>query len=303
VGLLSTGLRVVVMSQKNMIKCLSEIITDDFLHQLAPIVNSVHYHAADPQWASPFFNRVMIDFDIWYIAEGKGQVMLNGEWVNFKKNDLLVIKPGEKYQAEKTDAEEPFVIYAVHLEPFPFGPTGDRANLAKLCPRIINTGNCQEIIDVFENLFNEWHRKRSLSNLVCRRFALELFEKIFEFSDSRNAPATLPALTLLNLMKARTFIKEHVTDPVYVEEMAAQSGWSVSHFSRLFKKHFGVSPLDYQIDLRLDAALLLLSKGDSVTKAATESGFSSIHYFSRLFKNRKGVSPSIYLKKHNLFLK
>jgi AraC-like DNA-binding protein len=40
-----------------------------------------------------------------------------------------------------------------------------------------------------------------------------------------------------------------INDPVSLSEVAEQTGFrSYSYFSKAFKKHFGVSPKEYQLD-------------------------------------------------------
>jgi iron complex transport system substrate-binding protein len=72
----------------------------------------------------------------------------------------------------------------------------------------------------------------------------------------------------------------------------------VSHFSALFKAHFGTSPIDYLVRLRLRAAAYLLRDVNvSVSSAAASVGYDDLYYFSKLFKKKLGVSPRAYRKK------
>ena len=67
------------------------------------------------------------------------------------------------------------------------------------------------------------------------------------------------------------------------------------HFIRQFEAVFGVTPHQYRIDARLDAAKRLLAAGQhSVTDVCMEVGFSSLGSFSALFTRRVGEAPSAY---------
>jgi transcriptional regulator GlxA family with amidase domain len=80
-----------------------------------------------------------------------------------------------------------------------------------------------------------------------------------------------------------------------VEDMALKQGLSASHFSSLFRKATGMSPIDYFIHLKLQKACLLLYSSDmKVKKVATEIGYDDPYYFSRLFKKYMKVSPDQY---------
>ena len=68
---------------------------------------------------------------------------------------------------------------------------------------------------------------------------------------------------------------------------------SESTLRRRFFARFGMSPVDYIIELRLDYARdEIVVSGCSVAEAAERAGFSEPKYFSRLMKSRRGVSPS-----------
>ncbi len=62
-----------------------------------------------------------------------------------------------------------------------------------------------------------------------------------------------------------------------------------------FKKHYGVSPIQYLINRRMEYAKHLLNtSGMSVKQIAYQCGFENEYYFSRIFKKLTGYSPSQY---------
>jgi transcriptional regulator GlxA family with amidase domain len=80
--------------------------------------------------------------------------------------------------------------------------------------------------------------------------------------------------------------------------MAEVAYLSPHHFLRSFKLAFGVTPHQYLIGLRLDAARHALTTGTrSVSEICTEIGFESLGSFSWLFKKHYGLSPDQYRKK------
>lgn len=84
---------------------------------------------------------------------------------------------------------------------------------------------------------------------------------------------------------------------VTVGEMAGVMALSPSHFSRLFKRETGKTPLEYLIQIRLKQASKLLRAGDkSLTRVAMECGFSSLSHFSTCFFQRYNATPSEYRK-------
>ena len=55
---------------------------------------------------------------------------------------------------------------------------------------------------------------------------------------------------------------------------------------------------DYILFLRIQNSLALLREGESVTKIASMTGFSSPAYYGQIFKRYMGCSPSRYRKEH-----
>lgn len=67
---------------------------------------------------------------------------------------------------------------------------------------------------------------------------------------------------------------------------------------RLFKEHFGMSPVAYLLQLRITKAKELLRFSDiSIDEVGWRTGFPDGNYFSRAFKKIEQISPSDYRKR------
>ena len=65
-----------------------------------------------------------------------------------------------------------------------------------------------------------------------------------------------------------------------------------------FKKHLGVSCMEYVIQFRLRKAAELLQHSTlPVLEIATQSGFNNLSNFNRQFKKYYQITPSQYRKK------
>lgn len=89
-----------------------------------------------------------------------------------------------------------------------------------------------------------------------------------------------------------TYLADHFAEPQSLEMLAALSGISKHHLSRLFKQYTGESVFSHLTRLRLRHAEAALCSGVSVTEAALAAGFESLPYFSRVYKKYMGVPPS-----------
>lgn len=92
-------------------------------------------------------------------------------------------------------------------------------------------------------------------------------------------------------------MREDLSYPYKLEELAASINYSVPYFSSMFKKAVGESFMQYLTRLRIEQAKLLLLTTDHKTFEISESiGFENYRSFNRIFKKETGVSPSDYRK-------
>jgi AraC-like DNA-binding protein len=96
------------------------------------------------------------------------------------------------------------------------------------------------------------------------------------------------------------YMERHLNEPVTRETLAALAGMNPEHYSRLFRKYKGTSPVDYITELRMTRAKALIRQSDlSILAVARQVGYADPYYFSRRFKQAVGVSPSSYrLRRH-----
>ena len=90
-----------------------------------------------------------------------------------------------------------------------------------------------------------------------------------------------------------SYISDHCTENLTLDQIADLSGFSKYHFTRLFKQFTNVSFYRYLNQKRiLKAEQLLITPSMSVTNVALACGFSSLSAFIRMFKIIKGCTPS-----------
>lgn len=82
-----------------------------------------------------------------------------------------------------------------------------------------------------------------------------------------------------------------------VSECAEFCNMSKAHFTRVFKKTVGDTPIQFILKIRIERAKELLDFTDkSIADIAESSGFQDQNYFARIFKKLVGLSPTQYRK-------
>lgn len=98
---------------------------------------------------------------------------------------------------------------------------------------------------------------------------------------------------LAHIARAVQWIREHYAQPFRVQDVAALSGMSASAFYRNFQAVTAMSPIQFQKQIRLqEARLLLATRPGDVTGVGLRVGYDSPSQFSREYRRQFGLPPS-----------
>ena len=142
---------------------------------------------------------------------------------------------------------------------------------------------------LFIQLFEVWQKK----DIGYQYRANALFYEILAECYSQNVGMSSH---VSKIQASVEYINDNFKDSMFsIEEAASLSFMSGTYFRKLFKKEYGISPMKYVINRRIEyAASLILSGYYSLNEVAFLSGYSDYKYFSTEFKRMMGVSPSKY---------
>ena len=144
----------------------------------------------------------------------------------------------------------------------------------------------EKIIEKIQSPCDDLRLMSELVELLC------ICDTVHSKKDNVNIPATL--------QNAIDFIRKEYSENIQISDIAREVNCSPSYLSRIFKKHIGKSPYCYLIEYRLFVAEKLLRNGNTVTEAASMSGFCDSSVFIKCFKKAFGITPLKYKKKHEL---
>ena len=99
------------------------------------------------------------------------------------------------------------------------------------------------------------------------------------------------------IQEVATYIFEHYTENILLEDVADKFDMNKSFLSKRFKTATGFGFKEYIINLRIqNACRLLLETNKSITDIAFECGFNDSNSFGDSFRKIKGISPRKYRK-------
>lgn len=114
-------------------------------------------------------------------------------------------------------------------------------------------------------------------------------------SPAKSAPQ-IGASATRRVERARVLLEESCLEscpePLSIEQVAAQLGWSADHLRRMMRLVLGQTPQQIQIAARLRyGQKLLLDSGVAVSQVALACGFATSSHFAHAFKAAFGCSP------------
>nr|WP_290955895.1 GlxA family transcriptional regulator [Halomonas sp.] len=101
-----------------------------------------------------------------------------------------------------------------------------------------------------------------------------------------------------SVVRTLAVMEANLTQALPIPEVCRLVGQSQRQLTRLFQRHFGETPQQCYLGMRLDRARQLLADSRSfVTEAALASGFTQPAHFTRAYRNRFGEAPSAIVER------
>ena len=150
-----------------------------------------------------------------------------------------------------------------------------------------------EMVSILKNAFAFYHAENPFAQSYAKYGILQLLCLVNQAENNQKAEAySSSALqTVLNL------IGREYRDLMTVGDIAMRSHFSVSYINKLFQRHLCISPYQFLLGKKFDAAKKALKEGRSVTDACLAAGFHDYSNFITMFRKRYGVTPYHYGKR------
>ena len=100
-----------------------------------------------------------------------------------------------------------------------------------------------------------------------------------------------------HVKKAMVYLRQNLSAPISLDDLAKAVGISKYHLSREFKRHTGKTVVETLNRMRCTEARRLIENGASVSAAAASCGFDNLSYFTRTYKKYLGTLPSEQMPK------
>ena len=98
--------------------------------------------------------------------------------------------------------------------------------------------------------------------------------------------------------RMQVYIDSHLYENLHLDALASRFGYAKMHLIRLFREECGITPIQYVLQKRMEAACKLLTGTVMpVGEIAVLLQYSSAQHFAAAFRKHTGVTPSDYRKR------
>ncbi|RKN64072.1 AraC family transcriptional regulator [Paenibacillus ginsengarvi] len=159
---------------------------------------------------------------------------------------------------------------------------------------------CPELTDAMTKAYEEYAKQETayeIGILSCIYRMMTPLLRQFRH-DPRSGDPDKHAVYFHRLRPAVDYMERHFAGKVYMDSVCQTVNMSLYHFSSMFKKVFGMPPVQYLTRIRIEQAKrLLVDREIPITEIAERCGFCNINYFDKVFKEQSGFTPKEYRKR------
>lgn len=259
-----------------------------------------------------FSEQFYLHFDqpvITSMIEGKKIMHLNGDAsFEYLPGESLVVQSEEPMRIDfpEADKKQPTRCLALVIAPELIDETLQlvqhkwlqleehrRQGFAEENFHLLNDPSVASLLNRLLGLFIEGNRlkdlfiNQGLKELIIRLIQSEARRTIINEAD--------PMSTRNRISHIKQYIRANLHEKISVSDLAEQACLSVSHFHRLFKERYGISPVDLVNHERIKRAKFLLDTTErTIESIAGDCGFSSSSFFVQTFRQLTGLTPVQY---------
>ncbi|GGF71845.1 hypothetical protein GCM10010912_16240 [Paenibacillus albidus] len=231
------------------------------------------------QWDVPAGHTLLLLPDRYHYAVKPCEEVTSFIWIHFHTVGSWTLAEGDPVYMNREAHFRDFLIHPYTIRIPQFGPLPapfERSGQAELLLQL-SAGRRSSAV---------WQQQR-------------IFEEMLRMMDLAQHDSTgSQAMDIAE--KTEAYLRNHYAEPLTNASLADALHFHYNYLARCMKRVYGLTPMEYLTDYRLEQAKLLLLKTEiPISAVAERTGFESTAYFSRRFARRIGTSPLRFRKQYS----
>ncbi len=234
--------------------------------------------------------RLLSEYEIELYSSADAIGYLDGESFAYPKGQVCIFRPGQQRQSKGQ--------FCAYYLKFSCNQPELLEYLEKL-PSVIPAGDSQVLYQLYHDIFTAMSQKQAGYKLYVYAKLTELISTLYSYACATAPVGGKYAAYTGEVYEAVRFMKEHLSEHITLEDIAASAHLSPSFFHVVFKEIMHKTPHRYMLEMRLGQAKNLLINSDlSFTIIAEQCGFDSQVYFNYIIKKELGITPKKFRDAH-----
>lgn len=242
------------------------------------------------------------DLEIIVPIENYYRATINDNTFTIQPGEFLLIAPGTMHTLEAPDNGMRLIMQLDYSQLANITEMDSLLHLMQpyIYSNSLDIEDARQLSDILLQIETEYQNSSAFSAVVIYSLLLQFLSRIGrirlnETTHFDDIPRSKQHEYVDNFIQITSYISEHCTENLSLEDLATLAGFSKFHFARLFKQFSGMTWFEYLTSKRILFAEKLLTNPDiSIVEVAMRSGFNSLSTFNRIFKKAKGCTPSQY---------
>ncbi|QSF46970.1 helix-turn-helix transcriptional regulator [Paenibacillus tianjinensis] len=233
----------------------------------------------EKKWAVPAGHSLLLLPDRYHYSAKPCEEITSFTWIHFHTVGEWMIAEGDPVYARREKHFRQFLTFPYTIRVPQFGPLPhpfERSGQAEML-LLLNRARRSSAVWQQQRIFEEMLRMMDLAQLdAAGSHAVEIAEQ------------------------TEAYLRNHYAEALTNTLLADELHFHYNYLTRCMKRVYGLTPMEYLTDYRLEQAKLLLLKTEiPVSAIAERTGFESTAYFSRRFTRKIGISPLRYRKRYS----
>lgn len=216
---------------------------------------------------------------------GRGHLQMGSRSWPIVAGQATVI-PANTPHVYRADSRNPWTIWWMHVEGSASRELVDSVHAANGSP-VLAVKDVVSTTALIDEALSAYEEEETLATVIAGSgIAWHLLTQLASQRPS-GGPSSVDRIDLI-----RTYIREHFTSRIYLEDLAQLVSLSPSHLAAIFKADVGMSVSEYIKRQRsAKARELLVTTDHSIAHIGRLVGYADPLYFTRQFTSVNGMSP------------